>query len=193
MAHLPSQTQSEKDSTALSHSPRPRVRELGLRNPHVHPPAKFRRRGRRVRPRKPQTTITSQESSTLRHSRTGNSAQPPLHKEGGRGGRARAPSRPRQSLETGRNFPGRKRRVRAGAAARSAPATAAPQLPQRQEEAAPPARPSRAQAGGPARETGRAPHRSPSEARFRAASRRRPWPARPQEEPLSPGAEPASA
>lgn len=56
-------------------------------------------------------------------------------------GLALAPSPLEQSLEAGRNFPERKRGGRARPAARWAPATAAPQLPERQEAPAPPGRP----------------------------------------------------
>lgn len=139
--------------------------------------------------RKAQLPATPAPETARRLPSTGKTAA------GARRGPARAPSRLGQSLETGRNFPERKRRVRAGPAARSAPASAAPQLPQRQEAPAPPAppasRPARAQARGPAREAGRPQHRSPPRARFRAGSRRRPPPARTQEEPLGP--EPAPA
>lgn len=78
-------------------------------------------------------------------------------------GLARAPSPLEQSLETGRNFPERKRGGAAGPAARSAPAAAAPQLPERQEAPTPPARPARAQARAPAGEAGRTPHPRPRE------------------------------
>lgn len=56
-------------------------------------------------------------------------------------GPARAPSPLEQSLDTGRNFPERKRRGSAGSASRSVPAAAAPQLPEGQEAPAPPAGP----------------------------------------------------
>lgn len=49
-----------------------------------------------MRPRKPQTTITSQGSSAPRHSRTGNSAQAPLH----RGRRPRGPGALTESAGT---------------------------------------------------------------------------------------------
>lgn len=56
-------------------------------------------------------------------------------------GLARSPRPLEQSLETGRNFPEKKRGGRARPAARWAPAAVAPQLPERQEAPAPPGRP----------------------------------------------------
>lgn len=151
-------------------------------------------RRRRVRPRKPQTTITSQGSSAPRHSRTGNSAQAPLH----RGRRPRGPGARTESA--GIKFKNREKVSREKAphprgARRSLSSSLRGPSTSRAPGSLGPARRARALARGPAREAaGRTPHRNPPRARFRAGSRGRPPPARPQacrKSPLS--SEPAPA
>ena len=91
-------------------------------------------------------------------------------------GPARAPSRLGQSLETERNFPERKRRVGAGPAACSAPASTAPQLPESQEAPAPPAGPERRPGAPHGKRAGRrtAARQEPNSGRCRGGARGRP-------------------